>query len=195
MGHRPRWPTRCSSRRGRRCHSSASRATRSLCRTVTSLTGGKCWSSRVMPTGTWVSSATASSRPATTSFPTSRPPSACTRTRAPTRSAPTSTRSSERSGSSPRLALPSHGEPIEDPIGRAYEILEHHRRRLARTVEALEAEPQTAYRLSFQLFPADLDPPQRRFAVAETLSHVERLVQEGQARHQGSDGSVTYTAA
>jgi len=98
-------------------------------------------------------------------------------------------------GLEPRLALPSHGEPIEDPIGRAYEILEHHRRRLARTVEALEAEPQTAYRLSFQLFPADLDPPQRRFAVAETLSHVERLVQEGQARHQGSDGSVTYTAA
>jgi glyoxylase-like metal-dependent hydrolase (beta-lactamase superfamily II) len=95
----------------------------------------------------------------------------------------------------PRLALPSHGEPIEDPIGRAHEILEHHRRRLARTVEALGAEPQTAYQLSFELFPADLDAPQRRFAVAETLSHVERLVQEDQARRHGSDGSVTYTAA
>ena len=31
----------------------------------------------------------------------------------------------------PRIALPGHGEPIEDPAGRARELQEHHRLRLA----------------------------------------------------------------
>ena len=35
----------------------------------------------------------------------------------------------------------------------------------------------------------------RRFAVAETLSHLERLVREGRARRHEADGTVSYTAA
>src|SRR5574340_1797066 len=37
----------------------------------------------------------------------------------------------------PRIALPGHGEPIDDPVGRAREIQEHHRLRLAETLAAL----------------------------------------------------------
>ena len=37
----------------------------------------------------------------------------------------------------PTLALPGHGEPIDDPVGRAHELIEHHRERLARTAAAL----------------------------------------------------------
>ena len=76
----------------------------------------------------------------------------------------------------PRIALPGHGDLVEDPAGRARELQEHHRLRLEETVAALGAEARTAYELSFALFGDDLKPAGRRFAVAETLSHVERLV-------------------
>ena len=95
----------------------------------------------------------------------------------------------------PRIALPGHGEPIEDPVGRARELKEHHRLRLEEAVAALTPQPKTGYELSFALFGADLPAAGRRFAVAETLSHLERLGHEGAARRQEVDGVVTYTAA
>ena len=60
---------------------------------------------------------------------------------------------------------------------------------------ALDGDPRTGYELSFTLFGQDLKPASRRFAVAETLSHVERLVHEGAASRREGDGTVTYTAA
>lgn len=95
----------------------------------------------------------------------------------------------------PRIALPGHGEPIEDPVARARELQEHHRLRLEETAAALGEVPRTGYELSLVLFGADLAPAGRRFAVAETLSHVERLVHEGAARRLEGDGTVAYTAA
>jgi glyoxylase-like metal-dependent hydrolase (beta-lactamase superfamily II) len=95
----------------------------------------------------------------------------------------------------PRLALPGHGEPIADPVARARELQVHHRVRLEETAAALDSEPQTGFQLSLALFGDDLQPAGRRFAIAETLSHVERLVQEGAARRVGGDGTVAYTAA
>ena len=95
----------------------------------------------------------------------------------------------------PALALPGHGDPVEDPAGRARELQEHHRVRLEATVAALDREPRTGYELSFALFGEDLKPAGRRFAVAETLSHLERLVHDGTAARAEVDGAVTYTAA
>jgi glyoxylase-like metal-dependent hydrolase (beta-lactamase superfamily II) len=95
----------------------------------------------------------------------------------------------------PRLALPGHGDPIRDPARRAREIVAHHLERLEQTAAALGAEPRTAYDLSMTLFPDAEDPSGRRFAVAETLSHVERLVHAGRAARRGDVGSVAYTAA
>jgi glyoxylase-like metal-dependent hydrolase (beta-lactamase superfamily II) len=95
----------------------------------------------------------------------------------------------------PRIALPGHGDPIDDPAGRARELKEHHRLRLGEAAKALGREPQSAYQLSFALFGAELPAAGRRFAIAETLSHLERLVHEGVARREEGDGTVTYTAA
>jgi glyoxylase-like metal-dependent hydrolase (beta-lactamase superfamily II) len=95
----------------------------------------------------------------------------------------------------PRLALPGHGEPIADPVGRAQALIVHHAERLAVAEVALNAEPQSGFELSFALFGADLKPGGRRFAVAETLSHLERLVRERRATRHGDSGSVSYTAA
>ncbi len=66
--------------------------------------------------------------------------------------------------------------------GRARELIEHHRERLAVTAAALGPEPRTGYDVSFPLFGDDLKPAARRFAVAETLSHLERLVQRRTGR-------------
>lgn len=94
-----------------------------------------------------------------------------------------------------RLALPGHGEPLEDPAGRARELLAHHAERLAATAAALGDEPRTAFEVSLPLFGDDLKPSARRFAVAETLSHLERLVLEGGARRDELAGVVAYTFA
>jgi glyoxylase-like metal-dependent hydrolase (beta-lactamase superfamily II) len=94
-----------------------------------------------------------------------------------------------------RLALPGHGEPIRDPAGRAEEIVAHHESRLEETHSALDDRPRTGYDVSLSLFGPELSPTQRRFAVAETLSHLERLVATGRARRTGDGGSIAYTGS
>ncbi len=94
----------------------------------------------------------------------------------------------------PALALPGHGEPILDPVGRAHELIEHHRERLETTEAALTAAPRSGYEVSFDLFGRELKPAARRFAVAETLSHLERLVLEDRAQRRDDLGYVAYTA-
>ena len=95
----------------------------------------------------------------------------------------------------PRIALPGHGEPIADPVGRARALVAHHAERLDVAAGLLSTEPQSGYVLSLALFGSELKPAARRFAVAETLSHLERLVHEGRAaRHEAAEG-VSYTCA
>ena len=93
----------------------------------------------------------------------------------------------------PRVVYPGHGEPIDDAAGRARELIEHHHRRLEDTAAALTSDARTAYEISLAVFGAELGPTQRRFAVAETLSHLERLVLDGRAAREGDGGTVTYT--
>ena len=46
----------------------------------------------------------------------------------------------------PEIALPGHGDPILDPVGRARELIEHHHERLAFAEAALTDAPRTALR-------------------------------------------------
>ena len=93
----------------------------------------------------------------------------------------------------PKLALPGHGDPVSDPVSRAREIVEHHRRRLDETAAALGPEPRTGHDVSVELFGENLDASSRRFALAETLAHLERLVCEGRAARRGDARNVAYT--
>jgi glyoxylase-like metal-dependent hydrolase (beta-lactamase superfamily II) len=95
----------------------------------------------------------------------------------------------------PRIVYPGHGEPIANAAERARELIAHHRRRLHQTRQALKQSGLTPFDISLKLFGDDLSPTQRRFAVAETLSHLERLVREGAAARSEDGGTVTYTAA
>jgi glyoxylase-like metal-dependent hydrolase (beta-lactamase superfamily II) len=94
-------------------------------------------------------------------------------------------------GLAPRIAFGGHGDPIEDPAGRARELIAHHHERLEQAADALGSAPQTAYDLSFALWPDQLSPALRRFALAETRAHVEYLVLRDQAVRLG-DERVEY---
>ena len=95
----------------------------------------------------------------------------------------------------PAVAFAGHREPIRDPVGRAQELLEHHRRRLDETLRALSAEPASGYEVSHRVFPSALAPALRRFALAETLAHLERLVREERAERIDGDGRTVYRAS
>ena len=85
-------------------------------------------------------------------------------------------RSTGRSSSHPGSPCPATGSRSRTPSVVRGSFQEHHRVRLEEAAAALTTEPQTGYELSFALFGSDLPPAGRRFAVAETLSHLERLV-------------------
>jgi glyoxylase-like metal-dependent hydrolase (beta-lactamase superfamily II) len=94
----------------------------------------------------------------------------------------------------PAVVYPGHGDPIDDPARRADELVEHHRRRLDETLAALGPQPRSAYEASLDVFGADLSPAARRFAVAETLSHLVRLAEEGRAERVGGEAGVAWRA-
>ncbi len=92
----------------------------------------------------------------------------------------------------PSLALSGHGERILDPSGRAREITEHHADRLQRTQAALGREPRSGYEICRMLFPDALAPSLRRFALAETLAHLEHLVHAEQATRRAEGEQTLY---
>jgi hypothetical protein len=75
---------------------------------------------------------------------------------------------------------------VTDPAGRAAEIAEHHAHRLDRAEAALDGTPLSGYDVSLALFEDDLSMTLRRFATAEALAHLERLVYEGRAARVGT---------
>jgi glyoxylase-like metal-dependent hydrolase (beta-lactamase superfamily II) len=95
----------------------------------------------------------------------------------------------------PRVSYGGHGETIHEPAARAREILVHHEERLEHTEAALSTRPRSGYEVSHDLFGSTLPPFQRRFAVAEALSHLERLVVLGRVHRHEDDRIVAYTAA
>jgi glyoxylase-like metal-dependent hydrolase (beta-lactamase superfamily II) len=94
----------------------------------------------------------------------------------------------------PRVAYAGHKESIDEPAARAREIRAHHVERLGRTHAALDGRPLSAYEVSLELFGSDLSPTLRRFATAESLAHLERLVFDGRAE-RAEGGYVTGPTA
>ena len=95
----------------------------------------------------------------------------------------------------PHVAYGGHGEPVRAPVARARELVAHHERRLEEAQAALGPMLRSGYEVSLRLFGDELSPPQRRFAVAETLSHLEHLVARGRAARGFADGTHAYTAS
>jgi glyoxylase-like metal-dependent hydrolase (beta-lactamase superfamily II) len=96
-----------------------------------------------------------------------------------------------------RLALPGHGRPFADLAGRVDELCAHHEARAEEIVRLLEARPagSHAYALAAELFGERLSAVEhRRFALAETLAHLEDLHERGLVRRDESVAPVRFVA-
>jgi len=92
------------------------------------------------------------------------------------------------------VILPGHGPLFHDLDGRIEELAEHHEERLVVMHAAFEGEePATPYEISRRVFAEGLSYHQMRFALAETLAHLEHLVDGGHA--ECLDGDVVRYAA
>ncbi len=77
------------------------------------------------------------------------------------------------------LALPGHKWLITDWRGRIEELIAHHQQRLQQTRTAIDNGAQTVYQVAAQLFQLDrLSAHEWRFALAETLAHLEYLQEQ-----------------
>lgn len=84
------------------------------------------------------------------------------------------------------LALPGHGPLIQAFGERLAELRAHHRERLA-IMEQAVGPGATAFAVCGQVFPtAALSPHQMRFAMAETLAHLEYLAANGRLKRDGA---------
>jgi glyoxylase-like metal-dependent hydrolase (beta-lactamase superfamily II) len=94
-----------------------------------------------------------------------------------------------------RLVLPGHGPAFSDLPGRLIELHDHHARRLADMLSALQAmDGATAYEIARRIFPAaQTTPAQIRFALGETIAHLDYLVSDGRAERTDA-APVRYSA-
>ena len=91
------------------------------------------------------------------------------------------------------LVLPGHGPLFRDLDGRIDEITEHHAERLSAIRALFDERPATPYEIALRHFPEELTAHQLRFALAETLAHLEHLENEGRAERLDGD-VVSYRA-
>ena len=88
-------------------------------------------------------------------------------------------------GSGAVLGLPGHEWPIDDLDARIDVLSEHHRERLDQVEAVLRAGASTVWEvattISWSRPWSDLRGLQRRSALGETHSHLERLIREGRA--------------
>ncbi|BCU80609.1 MBL fold metallo-hydrolase [Polycladomyces abyssicola] len=92
------------------------------------------------------------------------------------------------------LTLPAHGEVIDNLSSRIDEIISHHERRLIQMLD-LAKEGQSAYQIADGIFGhKNLTPHQWRFAIAETLAHLEFLVSGQKLVKVKNRGIIQYQA-
>ncbi|MET1178421.1 MBL fold metallo-hydrolase [Peribacillus simplex] len=90
------------------------------------------------------------------------------------------------------IAYPAHGTPIVNLAQRAKEIIEHHHERIATILTILESK-KDAYKITEKLFQhKKLTDHQWRFAIAETLAHLEYLVAENRIQKISNGGMFRY---
>lgn len=86
-----------------------------------------------------------------------------------------------------RMALPAHEHLIDNLNPRIDAIIAHHAERTQDVMEILSSGKTTGYDVAKELFKRPLNAYQMRFAVSETLAHLEYLRLEGKVNRV--DGS------
>jgi glyoxylase-like metal-dependent hydrolase (beta-lactamase superfamily II) len=90
--------------------------------------------------------------------------------------------------------VPSHGPPFRGFHERIAAIQEHHQRRLERMRNAVAPSGLTAYDIAAIVWRRELSPMDRRFAMAEALSHLVYLEQKSEIQSGMRNGVRVWTA-
>lgn len=93
-----------------------------------------------------------------------------------------------------KLGLPAHEAVLDNTHDRIQEIVAHHHERSEALLAILRDGPRTAYQAAQRLFSRPLPAYQMRFALSETLAHLEYLRAVG-AVAQFDDVPVRYRLA
>jgi len=99
----------------------------------------------------------------------------------------------------PNIAFPGHRSIIDNVSTRVSELIRHHEARLDEVLNILRRGAQTAYQIASKMtwdvkfrewdeFP----PSQKYFAIAEALSHLKYLSEEGRVSREYRDGVYYY---
>lgn len=95
-----------------------------------------------------------------------------------------------------RQAFPGHRHPFAYFQDRTVQLLAHHEARLEQFKQLLDDQPRTAFELCVTMFGDKLTVHQLRFALSETLAHLDELLVRGQAIEQvDSQRFTSYAAA
>lgn len=92
------------------------------------------------------------------------------------------------------MGLPAHESLIANVSRRIDELAAHHQERADQVLESL-SEPKTAYEVARGLFHRTLTPSQWRFALSESLAHLEYLRLRGLVAHTVSEQFTLYQRA
>ena len=89
------------------------------------------------------------------------------------------------------LILPAHNRPYKELQTRVADLIFHHNERLEITYEACKNE-NSAEAIMQELFIRKLDPFQTRFAIGETIAHINNLLKKGTLKRRLDDDGVYF---
>lgn len=87
--------------------------------------------------------------------------------------------------------IPSHGKPFYNANKRIDEIIQHHDERLDETLDKIKGN-HTVHRICNALFQFELTVHETRFAIGETIAHLEYLRQKNELVRTEVDGVWHY---
>lgn len=89
-------------------------------------------------------------------------------------------------------AYPGHRRPFNGFRERTVKLLDHHEQRLDAMTERIRTQPANGYDVCMSIFNSKLTLHQLRFAMSETLAHLEELIRRGIAHKYQQDGIWIY---
>ncbi len=92
------------------------------------------------------------------------------------------------------LVLPSHGQPFQGLHARIDQLIDHHKDRLDRAIDAA-GDGRTAVEIMPALFERELDAHQLGFALGEALAHLNHLVAKGQLTRTTDTKGINHYVA
>lgn len=94
------------------------------------------------------------------------------------------------------MVLPAHGRPYRGMATRMTQLRDHHHERLIEALEVCKSPALASDVMKVMFSHRTLDPVTERFAIGETLAHLNLLIAEGKLERQmGDDGRYQYIAA